>query len=355
VKERQEFKIIECAGSAYEIGRQYGMACKDSILHSIKGLIGGINYLQGVAPSDILATAAKYLPSAQGFDPELIEMLRGQAEGAGVTFEEVFALRCGTEMNFYYKRLTTLCTSFAVTARATKDGKTILGQTYDWSPGSSIDLVRTKQADGLEQLSVVISAGIGGEVWLNSAGLGMVLNVMVGPAREQEINVPFACLIPRAMRQKRIGDALGISCAHGRSILNYTFASGEGDIIGLETWPNDYNVLYPENDILVHTNHYLTERFKKGGGTMGFMEGDSHIRLQRLKGQIEQRFGELTPEIMMELLSDHTDYPRSICKHVADGVALGETIAAMIMVPEERAMYITKGHPCENEFIKYEL
>jgi isopenicillin-N N-acyltransferase-like protein len=286
----------------------------------------------------------------------MIKMLKGEAEGAGVSFDEVFALRCGTELNWYYRRIATLCTSFAVTGKATKGGKTIIGQTYDWGPGTAMDLVKTKYAGGLEQLSLVIGAGTGGEVLMNSAGLGMLLNVMYSPAQEQLLGVPFAYVISKAMRQERIGDALGVVCASGRSILHYAFGSAEGDIISIETHPRGFNVLYPERDMLFHTNHYLTERFKGSDGSFfTFMEGDSYIRLERIKRLVDEHYGELTPEIMMNILSDHTDYPRSICKHADRGVNLGETIAAIIMVPEDRVMYITYGQPCMYEFVKYQL
>jgi isopenicillin-N N-acyltransferase-like protein len=356
VKERKEFKVIECSGTPYEIGKQYGTACRDSIRKSIEGLVGGMGFMQRVGKEEVLATAKKYLPLVESFDPDMIQMLKGQAEGAGVTFDEVFALRCGTELNWYYQRLTTLCTSFAVTGKATKDGKTIIGQTYDWGPGTAMDLVKTKYNNSLEQLSLVIGAGVGGEVLMNSAGLGMVLNVMYSPAEKQALNVPFAYVISKAMRQERIGDALGVVCASGRSILHYTFASAEGDIISIETHPDGFNVLYPERDMLVHTNHYLTDRFKGVDNSFFMsMEGDSYIRLQRIKKLIDERYGELTPEIMMEFLSDHTDYPRSICKHADKGVNLGETIAAIIIVPEDGVMYIAYGQPCKYEFVKYQL
>lgn len=355
MKEQKRFKVIECSGSFYEIGFHYGTACRDSIRTSLDGLIRGITNAQGVSPAEVLATAAKYRPLVERYDPDLLEMLQGQAEGAGITPEESFALRCGTELNFFYRRITTLCTSFAVTGRATQGRRTIIGQTYDFGPGTTLDLVKTRFPNGLEQLSLVVGAGIGGEVLVNSAGIGMVLNIVVGSAEEQRLNVPFACLIPRVMRQKRIGDALGTVCAFGRSILYYGFGSHEGDIIGIETRPEEYHVIYPENDVLLHTNHSVVEHLKRGDTPFGFMEGDSYIRLNRIRSMIERQYGRLTPEAMMEMLSDHTDYPRSICKHIDQGTTLGETLTALVIVPEERSMYVTYGHPCCHEFMKYEL
>jgi isopenicillin-N N-acyltransferase-like protein len=355
MKEKKEFKVVECSGTFYEIGKQYGTACSDSLVGSVESLFRDIGMFQKASKEDIIANAKKYLPLVESFDPELIEMLKGQAEGAGVTFDEVFALRCRLELGMYYHRIMALCTSFAATGEATKGGKTIIGQTYDLSPGTQIDLVKTKFADGMEQLSLVFGGGGAGELPLNSAGLGMALNIMLSPAEEQLLNIPCACVIPKAMRQKRIGDALGVVCAGGRSLLYYAFASAEGDIIGIETRPDDYNVMQPERDILVHSNHYLTDRFKRGDKTFGFMEGDSYIRVQRIKRLMEEHYGELTVELLGEFMTDHTDYPRAICKHTDLQVQLGETLAAVIMVPEDRVMYAAYGQPCKYEYLEYKL
>ncbi len=355
MKEKKEYRVIECSGSFHEIGRQYGESCRQSLVASIESLFSSINMFQKAGREEVIANAKKYLPLVESFDPDLVEMLKGQAEGAGVSFDDVFALRCQLELGMYYQRINTLCTSFIATGNATRGGRTIIGQTYDLNPGISIDLVKTTYADGLEQLSLVFAGGGAGELPLNSAGLGMVLNVMLSPAEEQTLNVPCSCVIPKAMRQKRIGDALGVVCAAGRSILYYGFASADGDIIGIETRPGDYNVIYPERDIIVHTNHYITERFKRGDKMFGFMEGDSYIRIQRLKRLMEQHYGELTVELMQEFLTDHTDYPRSICKHTDMEVQLGETLAAEIMVPADGVMYATWGQPCKNEYIEYRL
>jgi len=321
----------------------------------IDSFFNNICLFQKTSREEVIHNARKYLPIVESFDPDLIETLKGQAEGAGVNFNEVFALRCMLELSMYYQRITTLCTSFIATGNATRGGKTLIGQTYDLNPGISIDLVKTKFADGLEQLSLVFAGGGAGELPLNSAGLAMILNVMLSPAQEQTLNVPCACVIPKAMRQKRIGDALGVICAAGRSILYYGFASAGGDIIGIETKPDDYNVITPEKDMIIHTNHYLSEKFKKGDKMFGFMEGDSYIRIQRLRKLMEDHYGELTVELMGKFLTDHSDYPRSICKHTDMGVQLGETLAAEIMVPEDGILYATWGQPCKYEYVEYKL
>ena len=358
MKKRKRFEVIECRGTAREIGRQYGQAARGNILKSIDLLVNAnVDPAYKASKAEVLANSRKYLPVVEGFDPELIEMLKGQAEGAGVTFDEVFALRCWEELGFYYQHLTTLCTAFAVTGKATRGGKTIIGQNFDVLSGSTADLVRIKFNDGMEHLSLVYWGG-GGELPLTSAGLGVVVNTVLTPAREQRLVVPSACVVLKAMRQKRLGDALGVFCTYGRSTLHYMVASREGESFSIENRPDDFNVLQPVNDVLVHTNHYLTERFKVGDSAIPDIRGSTYVRQQRMQRLIDKYCGDLTVERMMEFLADHHNYPHSICSHPEENAppaSSAETVFSIIMVPEDGAMYVTYGQPCAYEYEEYRL
>ncbi len=351
MKKKKRFDVIECGGAAFDIGRQYAAARRDSFITSIDSMFGEYIQANQTGKEEIVATLRKYIPLVESFDPYLLDMLKGQADGAGVSLEEIFLLRCNFELSFYYQRMKTFCTSFAVTGKATKDGKAIIGQNFDATVGRTIDLVKVTHADGLRQLSLVFWGAC--ELTLNSAGLGMVLNVVVSPVEEQLLTLPACCVIPRAMRQKRIGDALGIFCAGGRSMMYYCLAGKDGDIIGIETKPDDFNVIQPENDILAHANHYNTDRFKKG--ELVYMGApSSFVREPRMRRLIEKDYGNITVERMMEIMADHNHYPKGICNHALEG-STAETLASVIMVPEDSVMYATWGHPCEYEYEEYRL
>ena len=355
MKERKEFKIVECSGTPYEIGFQYGSACKENILKSIEMHVGGLGFLYNASKAQIIANTQKFLPLVERFDPHLIEMLKGQAEGSGTTFEEAFALRCMIEMGDYYNQITALCTSFAATGDATKDGKTIIGQNIDWSPNFPMDLVHIKHADGLEQLTLAFGSVL--EWTLSSAGVGIAMNLILSPPKDQKLNIPCGCVIPKAMRQKSIGDALSVFCEAGRGLLYYALASHEGDIIGIEGTPDDFEVLYPEGDILVHSNHYLTPRFKRGDWVY-VLAPDSYLRVHRMKRLMQKNHGNISAELMMALLSDRNNHPNAICRYVDDTKPPAlhfETLASVIMVPEDRTMHLSYGKPDKFEFVTYRL
>lgn len=352
MKKKKRFNIIECSGSPFEIGRHYGTACSDTLATSINTLFEEYITANNTSKEEIITTLRKYIPLVESFDPVLLETFKGQAAGAGVTLEEIFLLRCNFELSFYYQRMKTFCTSFAVTGQATKDGRTYIGQNFDATCGRSIDLVKVTHADGMKQLSLVFWGAC--ELTLNSAGLGMVLNVVVSPVEEQLLNLPACCVMPKAMRQKLIGDALGVFCTAGRSMMYYCLASHDGNIIGIETKPDDYNVIPPVRDVLAHANHYNTDHFKKGE-LVYIGAPSSYIREPQMRRLIDKYHGSITLERMMEIMSDHVHYPKGICNHASLEGSTSETLASVIMVPEDNAMYVTWGHPCEYEYEEYKL
>lgn len=355
MKEDKKFKVIECRGTPYEIGRQYGEACKENILKSLEMNLGSLMYFSNAGKEEIIANSNKYLSMVKDFDPELIDFLKGESEGAGISFEEAFYLRCSLEMGLYYGKISGLCTSFAVTGEATRNGKTILGQNVDWLQDYPVDLLKIEHTDGLKQLA--LSFGGSWEYILSSTGIGMCANLTLAPIESYLLNIPCGCYLPKAMRQKTIGEALGVLYQAARGIGYYHLGSAEGDIIGIESVFDDFNILQPEKDMLVHSNHYLTERFKKGDWIHLFSP-DSYLRVNRIKRLLERHYGNITPELMMEILADHNNYPNSICKH-ADETKPPQfravTLSSFIMLPQDGKMFIAYGNPCCSEYVEYTL
>jgi isopenicillin-N N-acyltransferase-like protein len=140
----------------------------------------------------------------------------------------------------------------------------------------------------------------------------------------------------------------------------HVLASAEGEIIGFESTSEEFQILQPEKDIMVHSNHYLSDKFKQVDGVYTAFRDfpDTFFRTTRIRRLMEKHYGDITPDVMMDILSDHDNYPNSICRHPdanAPSGLLGETLASVIMIPEDRKMYIAYGHPCQCEFATYGL
>ena len=355
MKKQKQFNVIECFGSPYEIGLQMGVECRDNIVKALQMTIGGLSWVNNVGKPDIIANAMKFFPRVKDFNPELIDQLRGMAEGAKISFEEAITFQCGYDLGGYYNQLSSMCTSFAVTGEATENGQTILGQTIDWFPGCPMDLVRTVHLDGLRQLKLVLW-GVA-EYTLNSTGFGMCANGTWGAVEKYMFNTPMGFYLHKAMRQNTLEDAMEILRANARGLGYFHLASSEKKMVGIESIQDDFEMILPTNGILVHSNNYLTERFKSSD-MASIIIPDSPDRVERIRALINDHYGYITPELMMMLMTDHDKYPCSICRHVDPSKppeAASETLAAYVMIPEDGVIYIARGNPCQYSFGKYSL
>jgi isopenicillin-N N-acyltransferase-like protein len=363
MKESKAMEIVECAGTSYEIGRQYGEACRASLQKSLdlclEKLVGAVQATMQVTISreEVWATAGKFLPLTERFDPDLIEFVKGEAAGAGMSFGEAFYLRCSYEMLWHYGQISGLCTSFAVTGEASENGKTILGRNIDFTCDDwPFNLLKIRHADGLEQLALCI-AGVECEV-LNSYGYANSMNGTFN--QDYRLNLPCGCYLPKVMRQRSLSSALRLLGQAARGSFYHVLASAEGDLVGFESVSDHFRIIQPEKDMLVHSNHYLTERFQEVDGIYTTFQDfvDTFPRITRIKRLMEQQYGTITLQMMMGILSDHQGYPYSICKHPATDPHLwanGETLASIILVPGDRKMYIALGNPCQCEYVEYGL
>lgn len=349
-----KLEVIELSGSPHEIGQQWGEALGESLRASLEMNLAGIGQVHQATRQEILALAQKYRPAAEAFDPELPEFLRGQARGSGLSLEEVFFLRCALEMMLYYKGLAGLCTSLALTGPATSGGRTIIGQNADWFADTPVHLLRVRRSDGLRQL--VLSLGIG-EYTLSSAGLGMCANLTCTRPQGLHFGVPTFCYLPRVMRQPTLALALGLLCQASRGTGYFHLADAEGAMFGFESVFDDFEVMQPRDGVLVHANHYLTERFKQGDwGHMIFP--DTYLRVQRMAELVSSHHGQITPELTRRFLADHRGHPASICRHPDPALPpelRSLSLCSFLMLPAEGAMYVCLGNPCQNEFARYQL
>lgn len=351
MKNAKQLKVIECRGTPYEIGQQWGEACRDSILQGLENSTMGMSLIYNASREEIFSKAMQFLPLVQEFDPYLIEIMQGQARGAGIKFEEVFVQKCSFELSFYYNNLPSMCTSFAATGIAAEIGQTLLGQTIDWFPGTPIDLLKIHHSDGLVQF--IISLANSSEYAISSAGMGICANATIG--QNYAFSVPLGCYMPKVMRQRTVQDGIEILKQVARGLGYYHLADANGQMMGIESVHDDYQVILPENGLLLHSNHYITERFKEGDAAHLYMP-DSYHRLDRITALAHQYYGKINLEIAMDMLSDHDAYPKSICSHIDPQSQLpSETLAAYIMVPGESAIYIAAGNPCEYDYVRYSL
>lgn len=352
----EPIELVEVSGTPYEIGRQYGEACSEKIKKMVDWWAGQVTLLYPeVDKKKMISMTKQFLEPTKEYAPDLVDEMKGIAEGAKVSLEEILFANAVCEPLLYCEKLGG-CTSFAATGEATKNGETITGQNLDWRKEAELVVLRAQPSEGPKYLALCYVGSLG-MMGINSAGIAHQTNLLW--SESSGVGVPaFNVINQKILQQKNLADVLGVIYTPKKSgSWNYLMASSEGDIVDVEGHRDDFSVLYPERDFIVHTNNFLTDRLKSTDLVCTTLP-DSYLRVNRMTRLIEKHYGELSVDLMKTFLADHNDYPDSICRHI-DTEDLPETHlftrASIISVPKEQKMYISNGNPCENEFVEYKL
>jgi isopenicillin-N N-acyltransferase-like protein len=125
-------------------------------------------------------------------------------------------------------------------------------------------------------------------------------------------------------------------------------AHADDQVANIEMTVEDDRVIYPEDGVVCHTNHYVSPAFEELD--LYPEQEDSRTRLRRLVDFADQATC-LDERALEELLSDHTGSPHSICKHVVDDGRALKTVASCVISPSLGRMRLSLGNPCINEYV----
>jgi isopenicillin-N N-acyltransferase-like protein len=350
--------ILDIGGTPGQIGAAHGEAERERIREYADRFIGWMvsTAAVNITESEMWARWAPQVAVNQRMAPDLLEEMRGIARGAGVPFERIFLLNSLLDLNsFRYLDLATAfagCSTFAVTAEV-GTGKTLIGQTYDMPEFHQdyLTLLRLKPAQGPRQL-VFTFAGIVGAAGLNEAGLAVNINYLspndVGLGRLHSV------IVRQILASPQLADALTPPVLPPRAGgAHFLVADRDGNIVSLETTAHRFAVSYPVDGAIGHTNHYLAAELKEFEYLRPSSIGGSLARYTALRRFLQEHSGRLTLADLMVLTRNHTAYPRSICSHAATGDPIGSrsrTVSALIQIPGDGVMHLTRGCACESSY-----
>lgn len=303
--------FITLKGTAGERGLAYGKAAADRIHGSLafyqKMFLDGSHVTWDQAKSASL----KFMDCIKGYYKEGLEEMEGVAQGAGVKFEDILALNCRSEILFAKPDACT-CTGFM--PYMTKNGHTLLGQTWDWliKARENTVIVRLEQP-GLPSILFVTEAGIIGGKGVNSKGIGVCLNATsVGYGR---VGVPLHLMYRQILNQTSISNALQmVTTAKRAGCGTFNIGSSEGFLLSVEYTPDNFDVIMAEDKPLVHTNHFISSLFRKDD-KLKISLPDSFIRYNRVRQLTLDRNRKYDEQDLYTILTDHKKYPDSICHH----------------------------------------
>lgn len=352
-------RVIELRGEPGERGYQHGHALRDEIGALYEQWIQ--DAASGPAPQSedaLLRYGAAHLPAAQAYAPDLVDEIEGIAQGAGLSFEHVFALNCFDEVSCHGPALLADalhgCTAFAAVGRATQTGTTYVGQSWDISAWYPPYIFRLVTAAGDAEALVFGHPAVIGGTGINSHGLALVWNTL--KSSDARAGVPATFMVRRALQQRSMAEAVGvvITCERANG-LNF-IVGGSFGAVDIEVSATAYSVTYGST-FLHHANHHESPALTRYEADLPKATPDTLIRSGRMRQLLEEHYAAIDLDACQEILRDHADYPGSICRHYRPeqpGKAV-QTQAALIYVPAEGKMLASNGPPCRAPFVEYAL
>jgi isopenicillin-N N-acyltransferase-like protein len=187
--------------------------------------------------------------------------------------------------------------------------------------------------------------------------VALATNALVSDADRGAPGVPYHVLLRSILDAEQVSDAIGaLQRGERASSANYLVAHEDGVALDVEAAPGDYARLfigYPEDDLLLHTNHFRNPGFDLRDVSMTVMP-DSPFRLARLQQIIADTQDPLDREFWQGTLADHAMFPHAVCCHpdprAEADVDRDSTVAAVVMDVAARKLWLASGNPCEAPF-----
>jgi isopenicillin-N N-acyltransferase-like protein len=289
---------------------------------------------------------------AQQYAPDLVDELRGTAEAAGVTLDDLMLLQVRNQL---LPELESGCSSLSWPA--TPQRPAIVAQNWDNDPVlDQFTIVLTRRPTGQPALITCTQAGLISYMGFNDAGIGACVNTLPAPSRG--IGVPHYFTLRGIFQARSLEQAVeAVQRAHRAIPVNIILATPQGPA-DLEVTIDQVHVLRPRDGSgLFHTNHCLHDQLRQHNDVFPELI-QSHARERRLDQLLlAANNGNVTLESIKSTLRDHQNYPRSICRHANDDVPYGfwETVFSIIIEPDQRRMHISRGTPCTHDYETYWL
>jgi isopenicillin-N N-acyltransferase-like protein len=127
--------------------------------------------------------------------------------------------------------------------------------------------------------------------------------------------------------------------------------------VNVEAAPRGVLALWPEDGLLVHTNHFLDSEALCVTEPPSEREEHSIHRLKRAHELLREKCP-LALDDLRECLRDHEGYPYGICRHIDEEELPHEryqTVVSVLMDLHTRTLWISDGPPCESAYQELRL
>lgn len=259
-------QVVELSGGAYERGLACGRALGPGIEAHMAAWRDWLSKATGRPAFDYVRDMLRetdYLPAIDRFAPDLLEEVRGVAEGAGADRDLVYGLQLMDEEWFHRvrvglnRRIPGKCSSFAL---ATPAGPTWIGQNMDlgeYTDGRQVAL-RIAPEGRCPGALVFTTAGVIALMGVNGAGVGVCVNSLPQLPSAPH-GLPVAFVVRRLLQAASLEEACELVLSLPHATNQHYLIAEPGRIRSFEASAagvTEYHA--PDPRRILHTNHPLS-------------------------------------------------------------------------------------------------
>lgn len=355
----QAITTLEIGGGPRERGRQYGAGLKELIRARDAAWRKSLTAQTGRPSDDVihaLVSGTDFISAVRRFTPDLLEEVHGIAEGAGLSFEAIYAAQLMDEEWWIIadEKGHHHCSSLGVVQPG---GHALAAQTMDlvdWNEGFQV-LLTMRGENGAPDQIVLTMAGMIGLCGMTSAGLGIVVNTL-SQLQVSRSGLPVAFVSRGALAQGDHDGAIAflkrVSHASGQ---NYVVADPR-KLSDLECSAAGAASHRAGSRCVWHTNHPLASADLRGGAH------DQVASMKNSKGRLAVLDGKLAdtaaPSVadVKHLLANRDDAADPIARRLGEHGSHAFTFASVVyeLSPEPKA-HVAAGPACSTPFRTYDF
>jgi len=371
------FPLVDVSGTPHARGLQHGRAVPERVAGSV-ALYRSQLSRRGLNDATIRELAQSMQPIIEGYDASYLEEMRGIAEGAGVSLEDVVMVNCRTEMLFGHanmKRSSAApadppssedgdCTGLVVLPARSANGRLMHAHNWDWRQ-ECVDtgiVLRIRAERGPDMLTFT-EAGALARHGFNANGVSLTGNSLTCDEDFQKgEGIPLVLLRRRVLEAGNLAAAMKSIWASKRYCANNMIlaqASGnDGSGISLETSPGEIFWTLPENDLLVHANHWMAPAAIAKLRDNGLAQRpDTIYRQHRVENALRRVSGPIDWSHVKAALADEFGKPDGVLRtpKPADFSSISATVATTLMDATNRVMWVARKPYEARNFQEYTL
>ena len=349
----ERYPEITVRGAPRELGRGIGEATREMIRGFLAYTRDRLARFGPVSPEEALAAAVASRSFAEEYSQDLFAELSGMAEGSGVSVDEMVLLQVRNQLR---RNLTGGCTAIALSRTISAAGTGIVAQNWDNEPRlDEFTVVLTRRPEGKPATLTITQAGLIAYLGLNEAGIGLCMNTLPAPSRYA--GVPHYFTVAGMYETRSLDAAVAaVRRAHRAIPANIILSTPQGPA-DLEITVDGVYVLQDQHrEAVTHTNHCLHPEIRAIGDSFPELI-QSRARKARIDRLLAEARRPLRVSDVEQMLTDHEDHPRSICRHSNDDAETGfwATVFSVVVEAERGLLHVSRGNPCSREYRTYRL